>query len=167
MGNFIHRDHGKWGVEDLVRRLGHALDIAGQSVERFAVDGYVDCRDPGNDFPPLKLIGETAMLLMDASVAAGHPDIAQRIHDVAERLLPHARSKRMLFGMCMEATFALDYAAAHICLTRLGYRDPVFDAVLRKSLNSQVRAGHKRVPWDMLEKEWLARILCGGSIRMG
>lgn len=157
MRNFIHRDHGKWSTEDLVRRLGHALDIAGQAVERFAVSGYVDRREPSNDFPPLKLIGETALLLVNASIAAGHPDIARRIHNVAEQLLPHARSKRMLFGMCVETAFALDYAAPHICLTRLGYRDPVFDAVLCKSLNSQVRAGHQRLPSDKLEKEWLVR----------
>ncbi|MGH7982680.1 MAG: DUF6895 family protein [Candidatus Udaeobacter sp.] len=150
-------DHGKWGTEDLVRRLGHALDIAEQSVERFAVNGYVDCGEPSNDFPPLKVIGETGLLLVNASLATSHPDIARRIHGVAERLLPHARSKRMLFGMCVDTTFALDYAAAHICLTRLGYRDPVFDAVLRKSLNSQVRAGHQRLPSEILEAEWLAR----------
>ena len=128
MRNFISGDHGKWSAEDLVRRLGHVLDIAGQAVERFAVNGYGDRREQSNGFPPLKLIGETALLLVNASVAAGHPDIAQRIHAVAKRLLPHARSKRMLFGMCVEAPFALDYAAAHICLTRLGYRDSVFDA---------------------------------------
>jgi len=157
MRDFIHCDHGKWSTKDLVRRLGHALDIAGQSVERFAVNGYVDCREPSNDFPPLKIIGETALLLVSASIAAGYPDIARRIHNVAEQLLPHARSKRMLFGMCVDTSFALDYAAAHICLTRLGYRDPVFDAVLRKSLNSQVRAAHQRLPSEILEKEWLVR----------
>jgi hypothetical protein len=157
MRDFIHCDHGKWASEDLVRRLGYALDIAGQSVERFAASGYLDLQEPSNEIPPLKVIGETGLLLVSASIAAGHPDIARRIHNVAERLVPHARSKRMLFGMCVEASFALDYAAPHICLTRLGYRDPVFDAVLGKSLNSQVRAGHQRLPWDKLEKEWLVR----------
>ena len=157
MRNFISGDHGKWSAEDLVRRLGHVLDIAGQAVERFAVNGYGDRREQSNGFPPLKLIGETALLLVNASVAAGHPDIAQRIHAVAKRLLPHARSKRMLFGMCVEAPFALDYAAAHICLTRLGYRDSVFDAVLRRCLNSKVRAGHQCLPSEVLENDWLAR----------
>jgi Sulfotransferase domain len=147
----------KWSAEDLMRRLSHALDVAGQAVERFAVNGYTDSREPGNNIQPGKLISETAYLLVGASIAAGHPHVLQRIHGVAERLLPHARSERRLLGMCIEPAFALDYARAHICLTRLGYPDPAFDAVLRKSLNSQVHAGHERPPCGMLEQEWLIR----------
>jgi len=63
----------------------------------------------------------------------------------------------MLLGMCMEASLALEYAQAHICLTRLGYPDPGFDAVLRKSLRSQARHGRERVPYRMLEEAWLLR----------
>jgi len=164
MRNLIAGNHGKWSAEDLVRRLGLALDIAGQAVERFAGTGYVDSRESHNDFSPGKLIGETALLLLNASTAAGDPDIARRIHDVAERLLPHARSKRMLFGMCVDIGFAIDYAVPHICLTRLGYRDKVFDTVLGKSLNSQVRAG-QCFAWDLLEKEWFATAWRGTRLK--
>ncbi|HXB55394.1 MAG TPA: hypothetical protein VN461_11460 [Vicinamibacteria bacterium] len=57
---------------------------------------------------------------------------------------------------------AIDYAQAHICLTRLGYLDPGFDAVLGRSLESQVRAGRERLPHRVLEQRWL-EVMWGGS----
>jgi len=148
---------GSWSTKDLIRRLSHALTVGEQVVERLAANGYTDAREPSNNIRPEKLISETAFLLLGASTVKGKPQILQRIRRVAERLLPHARSKRMLLGMCMEASLALEYAQAHICLTRLGYPDPGFDAVLRKSLRSQARHGRERVPYRMLEEAWLLR----------
>lgn len=153
--------HAAWSTKDLLRRLTHALDVAEQAVERLASNGYTDSRDPSNNVRPEKLISETAFLLVGASTADEQLAVAQRIRRVAKRLLPHARSQRMLFGMCVEASLALEYAQAHICLTRLGYPDSSFDAVLRKSLSSQVRNGRERPPYRMLEQEWLTRIWDG------
>jgi len=163
MRKTLRGSQAKWSTEDLLRRLSHALDIAEQAVEKLAVDGYTDARDSSNNLRPEKLISETAFLLLSASNVDEHPDVAQRIHRVADRLLPHARSQRMLLGMCMEAALVLDYAQAHICLTRLGYPDPVFDAVLRKSLSSQARGGRERPPHRMLEQQWLIRIWGGAG----
>jgi hypothetical protein len=139
-----------------VRRLSHALDIAKQAVERLATKGYSDSKDPSNNLRPEKLISETAFLLLGASTAGEHPEVRQRIRAVAERLLSHARSERMILGVCLEPALALDYAQAHIYLTRLGYPDADFDAVLRQSLTSQVRDGRERPPHRVLEQEWLA-----------
>jgi hypothetical protein len=156
-----------WSTKDLLRRLTHALEVAEQAVERLAGNGYTDSREPSNNIRPEKLISETAFLLVGASTADEQPEVARRIRRVAKRLIPHARSQRMLLGMCMEASLALDYAHAHICLTRLGYHDPVFDAVLCKSLSSQVRDGRERPPYRMLEQEWLIRSWHGAGSKFG
>lgn len=145
----------KWSTEDLVRRLSHALDIAKQAVERLGANGYTDPREPANNLRPEKLIAETAFLLLGASTAGGHPEVTERIRCLAERLTFYARSERMLSGMCLEPALALDYAQAHICLTRLGYPEPGFDAVLRRSLDSQAHAGRERPPHRVLEQLWL------------
>jgi len=151
----------------LARRLGHALDIAGQAVDRLAAKGYTDSREPSNNLRPEKLISETAFLLLGASVAREQPDVQRRMRSVAERLLPHARSDRMLLGVCMEPALALDYAQAHIFLTRLGYPDAAFDAVLRRSVKSQSHRGRERPPHRVLEQEWLARSWDGGRSNSG
>ncbi|HEX3619942.1 MAG TPA: hypothetical protein VHU16_06185 [Candidatus Udaeobacter sp.] len=163
MRKAIRRSQARWSTKDLLRRLSHALDVAEQAVERLALNGYTDSKDPSNNLRPEKLISETAFLLVGASTADKHPEVAQRIRRVGERLLPHARSRRMLLGMCMEAALALEYAQAHICLTRLGYRDAAFDAVLRRSLTSQVCGGRERPPYRMLEQEWLIRTWNGAG----
>ena len=150
-----------WATEDLVRRLSHALDIAEQVLERLAAKGYSDPREPSNNLRPEKLISETAFLVLGASTASDHPEIRQRIRGAVDRLRPHARSERILLGVCLEPALALDYAQAHIYLTRLGYPDLAFDAVLRQSLNSQVSGGRELPPYRMLEQEWLVSTWSG------
>jgi hypothetical protein len=148
----------KWDRKDLVRRLCHALDIAEQAIRRLASDGYTDSAESAISVRPEKLISETAVLLVAASPVAHHYGVRARIEGVAQHLIPYARSKRMLLGVCLEPSLALDYAQAHICLQRLGYPDPGFDELLRQSLNSQARAGRERVPHRLLEQEWITEI---------
>ena len=56
--------------KDLTRRLCHVLDIAKQTVERLATNGYRDPEEPANSIRPEKLIAETALLLLAAAVRA-------------------------------------------------------------------------------------------------
>jgi hypothetical protein len=144
-----------WDQQDLALRLCHALDIAMQAVERLAANGYTDSIEPANNVRPEKVISETALLLVAASGAAHYGNVRARIENVAQLLIPHARSERMLLGVCLEPALALDFAQAHICLHRLGYQEPAFDRLLRRSVGSQARLGHERVPHRMLEQEWL------------
>lgn len=167
MRNPVPLRQTRWNREDLVRRLCHALDVARHAVDRLAAKGYSDSREPSNDLRPEKLISETAFLLLGASTAREHPEVGQRILDVAERLLPHARSERTLLGVCLQPALALDYAQAHIYLTRLGYPDAAFDAVLRRSQVSQLRVGRERPPHRVLEQEWLARTWDGARSTSG
>jgi hypothetical protein len=79
------------------------------------------------------------------------------VQALAQDLCGYARSERMQLGMCLEPTLALDYSQAHICLSRLGYPDPRFDALLAKCLQSQVRGARERPPHRVLEQRWLER----------
>lgn len=145
-----------WDQQDLDRRLCHALDIARQAVERLASNGYTDSIEPGNSIRPEKLISETAFLLFAASTAGRHDTVGARMQDVAQLLIPHARSERMLLGVCLEPALAWDYAQAHVCLSRLGYQDAGFDEMLQQSASSQAKDGRERVPYRMLEQEWVS-----------
>src|SRR5215831_7622630 len=119
----LRNTSGKWDTHDLVRRLCHALDIAKQAITHLAAEGYNDPNTPAKSVLPEKVVSETAVLVLDASVARSYPEINTRIVDVAEQLIPHARSRRMMLGLCLEAAVAWDYALAHVCLTRLGFPD--------------------------------------------
>jgi hypothetical protein len=145
----------RWDRADLQRRLCFALDIARQAVERLASDGFKDSKTPAQNLRAEKVICETAILLYAASAARHHADIAAAIDTVAWLLVPHARGKRMLLGVCLEPSLALDYAEAHICLSRLGYPDPGFDDLLRLSRNAQAGYGRERVPHRVLEQRWI------------
>jgi hypothetical protein len=152
----LRNKRGQWDEADLVERLCHALDIAELAVEQLASEGYNDSRNPARNVRPEKIISETAILLTAVSAVTAHPEIDTRFRRVVERLIPHARSQRMMLGLCLEAAVAWDYAMPHVCLTRLGYRDPVFDELLGASLKAQARAGRERVPHRVLEQEWAA-----------
>lgn len=153
------------GRKDLERRLCHALHIARRTVERLAAKGYTDSTDPDERIRPEKIVAETALLLLAASTADCGDEVSQRIHQVARMLIPHARSERMLLGVCLEPALAFDYASAHICLARLGYPDAAFDAFLRKAAGAQSCGGRERPPHRVLEQEWLRAGWSGASER--
>ena len=158
MGAPAPHSRARWDDRDLERRLCAALDIAQQSVERLAAHGHTNAGEPARSLRPEKLIGETAILLYAASAHAGQAEISARIGSIARLLVSHARSARILLGICLEPSLALDYAEAHICLGRLGYRDEAFDELLCQSLNSQAGSGRERVPHRTLEQHWIGRI---------
>jgi len=143
-----------WNTKDLERRLCHALEVARRTVERLAGTGFTDAADPAEHIRPEKIIAETALLLLAAS-GAGSGEVQERIRSLTRLLAPYARSERILLGVCLEPAIALDYASAHICLTRLGHPDADFDALLREAVQSQACHGRERVPHRMLEQEWL------------
>jgi hypothetical protein len=144
-----------WNKDDLSRRLCHALNFAELALKRLALRGYIDKDQPGNSVRAEKVISETAFLLFAASTAVHSEEVSARINSVAQLLIPHARSERMLLGVCLEPALALDYAQAHICLKRLGYPDRDFDELLQRSGLSQAHAGRERTPHRLLEQEWL------------
>lgn len=148
--------NGRWDKHDLTERLCHALDIAALTVEHLAPAGYSDPVHPAKNVRPEKIISETAILLISASSVTSHAEVAARVQHLAERLIPHARSKRMMLGLCLEPTVAWDYALPHVCLSKLGYQDSEFDELLSQTLESQARWGRERVPHRVLEQEWVA-----------
>jgi Domain of unknown function (DUF6895) len=148
----------RWARDDIERRLCRAIDFARQAVVRLASAGYTDSEEPANNVRPEKLISETAVLLYAAAAAGRLGQVGVLVDEVAQLLIPHARSPRMLLGVCLEPALALDYAEAHICLTRLGYRDAGFDQLLRQSIDSQAAPGRERPPHRMLEQQWLREI---------
>lgn len=152
-----------WDPNDLKRRLCHALDIAGQTVERLALSGYADPEDSNNNLRPEKVISETALLLYATSVVSHLEEVNSRAKHLAELLAPHARSERMFLGICLEPSLAWDYALAHVVLQKLGHCDPVFDAALARAAQSQVHAGHERTPYRVLEQEWIKEIWNGSQ----
>ncbi|PWK92863.1 DUF6895 family protein [Fulvimonas soli] len=154
----------RWSAADLARRLCRVLDIAAHAVERLAPAGYADAEQPANSLRPEKVVAETALLLLAAAAAApAHPGVRAGIARAARRLLPHARGERVLRGLCLEPALALDYAHAHVCLERIGYPDPAFDALL--DLSAQAAAGRERPPHRMLEQLWSADLHAGACSR--
>ncbi|HZD49428.1 MAG TPA: hypothetical protein VE178_11860, partial [Silvibacterium sp.] len=152
----LQSEHGMWDEGDLIRRLCHALDIARLAVEHLAADGYTDPREPLKSIRPEKVVSETAVLLVAASAAMTHSDVEARVRNLAELLIPHARSDRALLGLCLEPALAWDYALPHVCLNRIDYPDYEFDKLLSAALDSQARCGRERVPHRILEQEWVA-----------
>lgn len=132
-----------------------ALDVAARAVDRLAETGYAH-PDGHEALRPEKVIYETAYLLLVASRVAHDGEILGRVRRLSQRLSGPARSARMLLGVCIQPTMALDYAGAHICLSRLGVPDEAFDAVLKRSLGSLGHRGRERPPHRMLEQAWLA-----------
>jgi len=145
-----------WNEQDLLRRLCHALDIARLAVDHLAATGYTDPADPAKNLRPEKIISETAVLLVAASPAMVYDEVETRIRNVAELLIPHARSDRARLGLCLEPSVIWDYALPHICLNRIDCPDYEFDKLLSVALESQARCGHERVPHRVLEQEWVA-----------
>jgi hypothetical protein len=151
-----------WNSADLEARLCHALDIASRAVDALGEEGYAETGHEEDRIRPEKVVAETALLLLAAYVASGGADcvaarggIRRRVHQLAEKLAPIARSERMMLAVCLQPSLALDFAAAHIYLTRIGYPDLRFDRILHETLWSAPRPAKERTPHRALEQEWL------------
>ncbi|HEX7777802.1 MAG TPA: hypothetical protein VF424_01110 [Vicinamibacterales bacterium] len=151
------RTRRRWPVDDLIRRVCDALDIAANALEVLASEGFTSTEEPGTTVRPEKVIAESAVLLLAASAVARHDAVRCRVNRVVERLAPHARSDRMLLAICTEPALAWDYALAHVCLTRLGHPDERFDSVLELIARAQTRNGHERPAHRVLEQRWIMR----------
>lgn len=156
------RHHESWAEADLEDRLCRALDVAARAVDALGVDGYLESDREEDRIQPEKVVTETALLLLAAYVASGGADcvaarggIRRRVHQLAEKLSPIARSERTMLAMCVQPSLALDFAAAHIYLTRMGYPDLRFDRVFHKTIWDGVRPTKERTPHRSLEQEWL------------
>ncbi len=150
----------EWDRADLEARLCRALDISRRAIELFAEGGYVDAELPENSFGGDKVVAETAMLIYIAS-AAGSPNVARRVGEIAQLLLPHARSARTRLDMALHPALCLDFAFPHILLSELGYRDGAMDDFLKSCLLSRARHGHERPPFAAAEKLWVEQLLTG------
>jgi hypothetical protein len=126
-------------------------------------DGYNDADAPNNRILPEKIIGETGLLLLVASMLGANNEIAGQLEDVVAVLLPYARAKKTFLDICLQPPLAMEYAMAHIFLTRLGYPDARFDKLLVKTLDASARSGRERPPHREMEQVWMRNIWTGES----
>ena len=144
-------------ASSLAGRVCKALSFAKETLNLLAEEGYDDPETLSDKILPEKVIGETAFLLFAASLA-DNSEIKRQVDEIARILIPHARSKKILLGICLHPALAIEYAQAHVFLTRLGYPDDRFDAALNKSIRSSSHFGRERSPHRMLEQEWVKRL---------
>lgn len=147
-----------WENSDLIRRLCSVLDIAKLTVEHLAAEGFSHPDDSDNKIQPEKIIGETAYLMLSASYLATNTNIKYKLHELAAILIPYARNDKTLVNICLHPALAFDYAYAHICLTKLGYPDHKFEALLAATLTASCHNGHERTPYRMIEQAWIKKI---------
>lgn len=153
------RERRTWSEADLVARLCRALEIAFRSVTLLAGEGYTSADDGAPSLRGEKVVAETGMLLLAAGPITGRSgDVRERVQEVAGVLAPHARGERVRARVCMEPSLALDHAAAHLCLSRLGFPDPDLDRLLCESLQAESARSRERHPHRQLEQEWLMRV---------
>lgn len=149
----------RWDSFDLQRRLHIALDVAYRAVSLLGHTGYFDPTHADEVVDPEKVISETGILLLAAERVVGSSnDLRRHIDSVAELVRPYAQGERVRARVCMEPALALDHALAHLCLTRLGYKDPDLDRLLVNTLECEAAASRERLPHRALEEVWLRRI---------
>jgi hypothetical protein len=144
-----------WGGEDragLELRLGRVLERARVVVEKLGAEGYGEGTER---IRPEKVIAETSLLMLAAWASRPGEENRRRVDALADDLVPWARGKRALAGLCFEPALALEFAMGHICLKRMGRPDAVFDEALKRALGSQTAGSRERPPHRVMEQEWL------------
>jgi hypothetical protein len=153
------RTERSWDEADLIARLCRALEIAHHSVTVLAADGYTSTDGNTPSLRGEKVVAETGVLLLAADPMTRRcDDVRERVHELVRVLAPYARGERVRARICMEPSLALDHAAAHLCLSKLGFPDADIDQLLRESLQAESSRSRERYPHRQLEQEWLARV---------
>ncbi|HVF61188.1 MAG TPA: hypothetical protein VNJ70_15380 [Thermoanaerobaculia bacterium] len=149
--------HHGWDEENLRERLAASLQVAARAVTLLAPAGYEAETQEG--LRPEKVRAETALFLLAShAVCAADPDLAARHRQVAEALVPYARSERVAAMIALEPVVALDHALIHLCLSRLGLGDERFDRLLAAARTSRAAAARERLPHRDMEQAWLGRL---------
>src|SRR5687768_14396456 len=101
--------HHGWDEENLRERLAASLQVAARAVTLLAPAGYEAETQEG--LRPEKVRAETALFLLAShAVCAADPDLAARHRQVAEALVPYARSECVAAMIALEPVVALDHA---------------------------------------------------------
>src|SRR5262249_18392208 len=137
------------------------------TVNIFATAGYADEESPAYSFGAEKVIAETTMLVYAASAVGHRPKVADRVHELALLLVPHARSDRVLLDVALHPSLAFKFAVHHILLRKLGYPDTAFDSFLRCCMTSRTRNGHERPPCAAVERKWISCLWIDEDTRVG
>ncbi len=155
-------DDLRWPRDDLVRRLLLALEVATDSLRILAprtAAAEVADSPSSSAAPPEKIVAETAMLLMCAAQVG---DVDDRIRDaasqLAQELVPLARSDDVIAAIWSDPANATNHAIGHLILSRLGFPDEGVDGLLRESVAIGRTMGPERLPHRWLELEWLSRV---------
>jgi hypothetical protein len=146
---------------DLEQRVGRALGLAARVVEGFADSGFVDPTAVFNSFGPEKVVAETAMLLHAASGVRERPVVRDRFDELAARLAPHARSRRVLTEIALAPSRAYKLAVPHVLLTLLGHADEAFDTFARSRCAAASRFASDLPPSAHLERLWIQSLWDG------
>src|SRR5262249_54267552 len=122
-----------WDQPDLAGRVAHALEMAEHALHEVGCqsiqsDALTPASAAAHEALAQKRVAESAMLLLCARpLAVSNKRLSSRLHEVAVSLLQHARGPDVASAVCSDPGRALDYAFAHVLLTRLGYPDQAFD----------------------------------------
>jgi hypothetical protein len=153
-----------WDRSDLIGRVLNALDLAHQTVQLY-VSGARGSAAPTTQADAVngllrdKIVSETAMLLLCVEpIEDLDARLGERTDCLARLLLPHARSDEIRAAVCLDPGYVRDHAVAHAILSRLGFPDPGFDALLAASLAAGGELGPERLPHRKLEQRWLSRV---------
>ncbi len=153
-----------WDRSDLIERVLHALDLAHRTVQLY-VSGARGAAVPATQADAVngllrdKIVSETAMLLLCVEpIEDLDSRLRERTDCLARLLVPHARSDETRAAICLDPGYARDHAVAHAILSRLGFPDPGFDALLAASLATGGDLGPERLPHRKLEQRWLSRV---------
>lgn len=150
------------GKQLLIDRLAHTINFAKNVVQHLLIEGHSAPEDAPWYVRPEKIIAETAFLIAFTKSNKSYAVVRDSINELAEVLIPLARSKTMQLNISLKPELALDYAHAHICLQFAGYPDEKFDKTVAAALQSMACDGIERTPYRMMEREWLMKIWDSG-----
>ncbi len=155
---------GAWDRADLICRIRVTIELAAGLLESLRAD------DETSAFSTLasatarqamrrKIVSETAFLL-HCVYPARHLDktLEQQCDHLVQLILPLARSHELLVHLCLDPSNAYLYAGAHCILSSLGYTNREFDDLLVEVVTLGRGRGYERLPSEVLEEYWLARV---------
>ncbi|WP_434810155.1 DUF6895 family protein [Microbacterium sp. bgisy189] len=156
-------DAAVWPVDDLLRRVLRALDLALTVVEAFGHDGYEDPVHPELGFGPEKVVAEAAMLAYAAGTSTDDPRVAARVARLTSALGPLARSDEALADLLVHPFRVTKRVVPHVLLRELGLPHDAFDAVAAPRFERLLRFSCEAPQPVMAERAWIARRWSGAD----
>lgn len=140
----------------LTERLNYYLQFAHNTVDHLVSKDLGLPKDSEWYVRHEKIIAETSYFLLYAKAGLKQNSNLEKFNTTLNKVESFARNEKVLLNIALNPALAIDYSFPHICISKLGSEDKIFDKFIQETLDQNYSI--ERRPYREMEQSWIKSI---------